>query len=268
MLRRRQLFASRHAPFRVAMLTTRHAPGVEYLLAQDPNRGRLYDIVVSVVTDPEAGDQPGWKDAGIPAVTHDLRGFCAARHGKLGDLALRQQFDARTVRLLESYRPRLILLCGYLHILTESMLAAYPGAIVNLHDADLALSNADGRPRFRGLHSTYDALAAGEPETRSTVHLVTPELDVGPLILRSWAFPAHPMVEDARRWGATKLLKAYAYAQREWMMRAAWGPLLARTLELFARDQVRVLDGRVALGGRLGPEALLAEAPRRLAAGY
>ena len=76
------------------------------------------------------------------------------------------------------------------------------------------------------------AVFAGEPETRSTVHLVTPEVDVGPALVRSWPFPVHPMVDDARRWGAIDILKAYAYAQREWMMRAAWGPMLRKAIAL------------------------------------
>jgi folate-dependent phosphoribosylglycinamide formyltransferase PurN len=94
---------------------------------------------------------------------------------------------------------------------------------------------------------------AGEPETRSTVHLVTPEVDVGPLLVRSWAFPTHPLVAAARAWGAADILKAYAYAQREWMMRAAWGRLLTRTLMLFAAGTVRVTGGRATIAGAPGP---------------
>lgn len=243
-------------PLRVAMLTSRRAPGLEYLLEEDGARGRLYQIVAGVATDPDSEAIPRWARAGIPGLTHDLRAFAAARGGPRGDLALRRTYDAATVRLLEPYQPDLIVLCGYLHIVTEPLLSAFPMAVINLHDADLAVLDADGHPRFRGLHSTRDALAAGCIETRSTVHLVTAEVDHGPPLLRSWGFPSHPLVQDARRWGAERMLKAYAYAQREWMMGAAWGPLLARAIRLFALGQVRVLDGRVAIAGRLGPEQL------------
>jgi hypothetical protein len=94
---------------------------------------------------------------------------------------------------------------------------------------------------------------------------VTAEVDQGPPLVRSWGFPSHPLVQDARGWGADRILKAYAYAQREWMMQAAWGPLLARAIGLFARDQVRLLNGRVAIAGRRGPVQLdpeLAPMPR------
>ena len=165
---------------------------------------------------------------------HDLRSFCDGRGGRIGDLGLRREFDAATVHLLDPYRPDLVVLCGYLHVLTAPMLDRFPDRILNIHDADLRLMGADGLPRYRGLRSTRDAVMAGESETRSTVHLVTPNVDVGPVLLLSAPFPVHPMVADARRWGATDILKACAFAQREWMMRACWGPLLAEAIALMA----------------------------------
>jgi folate-dependent phosphoribosylglycinamide formyltransferase PurN len=252
---------------RVALLTSRRAPGLSWLLKEDPLRGRLYDLVVGLTSDAGSEELPRLRAAGIPALSHDLGTFCAARGGKRGDLALRREYDASTMPFLKGYRPDLIVLCGYLHILTEPLLSAFPGRAINLHDADLTVLGRDGRPLFRGLHSTYDALAAGRAETRSTVHLVTAEVDQGPPLVRSWSFPSHPLVQDARRWGADRILKAYAFAQREWMMQAAWGPLLSRAIRLFALDQVRLLDGRVTIAGRRGPEQLdpVSGATRRLA---
>jgi folate-dependent phosphoribosylglycinamide formyltransferase PurN len=241
---------------RVALLTSRRAPGLSWLLEQDPQRGQLYDLVVGCSSDAESEELPRLRAAGVPALSYDLGTFCAARSGKRGDLALRREYDARTIPFLKGYRPDLVVLCGYLQIVTEPLLAAFPDRMINLHDADLTLLGGDGRPLFRGLHSTYDALAAGRAETRSTVHLVTAEVDQGPPLVRSWGFPSHPLVQDACRWGADRMLKSYAYAQREWMMRAAWGPLLARAIRLFALDQVRLLNGRVAIAGRWGPEQL------------
>ena len=243
-------------PLRVAVLTSRRAPGLDYLREHDGAYSPLYRIVAGVASDPESDALPAWERSGVPARCHDLGAFCAGRGGKRSDLALRREYDALTVRHLAPYRPDLIVLCGYLHIVTEPLLAAFPGKVINLHDADLTVLAGDGRPLFRGLHSTYDALAAGRCETRSTVHLVTDEVDQGPPLVRSWGFPSHPLVDDARRWGADRILKAYAYAQREWMMRAAWGPLLARAIRLFALDQVRLFNGRVAIDGRWGPEQL------------
>jgi hypothetical protein len=66
------------------------------------------------------------------------------------------------------------------------------------------------------------------------------------------------LIQEARGWPAPGLLKGYAAGQRRWMMRSAWGPLLARAIERFAQGQVDVRDGRAYLGGMAGPELLAA----------
>lgn len=216
------------------MISSLRAPGAEYLLHRDPGRGRAYELVVFVASDPGNADLGRFAAAGVPTRVHDIRAFYAARGARLTDLELRRDYDRELLRVLEPFRPDLVVLCGYLHILTPAVLDAYPGRVINIHDSDLATTRPDGRPKYRGLRSTRDAVLAGEPETRSTVHVVTPEVDGGPILLRSEAFPVHRLVADARRLGAIDILKAYAYAQREWMMRTAWGPMLAQVIARFA----------------------------------
>jgi folate-dependent phosphoribosylglycinamide formyltransferase PurN len=242
-------------PLRVAVLTSRRAPGLADLL-HGGRPGAAYEIAAAVVTDPEGPALAELRAAGVRTWVHDLRAFCRARGAPLRDLDARRAFDRATGELLAGARPDLVVLCGYLHIVTAPLLEAYPWRIVNVHDSDLTVCGPDGLPRYRGLHATRDAVFAGEPETRSTVHLVTPDVDVGPLLVRSWAFPTHPLVAAARGWGAADILKAYAYAQREWMMRAAWGRLLVRTVMLFARGEVRVAGGRATIAGAAGPVGL------------
>jgi hypothetical protein len=89
-----------------------------------------------------------------------------------------------------------------------------------------------GGPRYPGLRAVRDALAAGEPETRASAHVVTTWLDDGPVLLRSWSFPVPPLVAWARQHGAADVLRAYTWAHQEWMLRDAWGPMLARSIEL------------------------------------
>ncbi len=243
-------------PFRVALLCSRRAPGLDYLVGEDPNRGRLYEVVVGVTSDPDCVDLLALDAAGIPAVIHDIRAFYRARGARLSDLGVRPTYDAHTAEVLHRFHPDLVVLSSYLHILTAPMLEAFPDRVINVHDADLTVTDATGRPRYRGLRSTRDAILGGERETRSTVHLVTAELDVGPLLVRSWPFPVQRVVREAWRWNAPALLKGYAAAHRAWMMHNAWGPLLARAIGHFAHDRVRVSDGRAYLGGAPGPEEL------------
>lgn len=94
---------------------------------------------------------------------------------------------------------------------------------------------------------------AGVEETRATVHLVTAGVDQGPPLVRSWAFPVAPLVKPALTWGAADILKAYAYAHQEWMIRTAWGPLVDAALTLIADgrlDLAAIYDG---LGNRSTP---------------
>lgn len=144
----------------------------------------------------------------------------------------RRAFDAETASMLRAHDVDAVVLLGYLFVITEPLLAAYPDRILNVHDADLTLRNEDGSPRYPGLHATRDAIYAGERETRSSVHLVTPELDAGPVIARSEAFAVAPFIHEAVARGEHDIVRAYAYAQREWMMRSTWGALAAQALDV------------------------------------
>jgi hypothetical protein len=70
------------------------------------------------------------------------------------------------------------------------------------------------------------------------VHLVDDEPDGGAPVVRSWPYPVAPVASQARAWNATDMLRAYAYAHQEWMIRSASGPLLSAALRLIARGHV------------------------------
>ena len=150
----------------------------------------------------------------------------------------RKAFDAETAALLRPFAVDAIVCLGYLFVITEPLLAAFPDRIINLHDADLTLRDADGNPHYPGLHATRDAIYAGERETRSCVHLVTPQLDAGPVIVLSDPFPVAPFIHEAVARGEHDIVRAYAYAQREWMMRSTWGALAADGVARLAMEAV------------------------------
>jgi len=147
----------------------------------------------------------------------------------------RAEFDAKTAAMLRAFDIDAVVLLGYLFVITEPLLTAFPERIINVHDSDLTLRDDGGRPRYPGLHATRDAIIAGEHETRSSVHLVTRELDAGPVIVRGEAFPVAPFVHEAVARGENDIVRAYAYAQREWMMRSSWGALAAEGLAMLSR---------------------------------
>ena len=101
--------------------------------------------------------------------------------------------EALLTSLLHLFHVELIVLAGWMRILSALFLEQFPHRVINLHPALLpddgtgnTYTTADGSmiPVFRGLHAVRQALAAGVKVTGSTVHYVTPEVDAGPVICR------------------------------------------------------------------------------------
>jgi phosphoribosylglycinamide formyltransferase-1 len=105
------------------------------------------------------------RDAGIPTGTFSLD--CHAD---------RTERDLVMATWLEEHGVELVVLAGYMHLLTAPFLARFPSRIVNVHPSLL--------PAFPGAHAIDDALAAGVETTGVTVHLVDEGLDTGPTLVQ------------------------------------------------------------------------------------
>jgi phosphoribosylglycinamide formyltransferase 1 len=90
--------------------------------------------------------------------------------------ATRETFDSALAERIERHRPDLILLAGFMRIFTEGFTRRFPRRIVNIHPSLL--------PAFPGLRTHARALAAGVKVHGATVHLVTPALDDGPIVIQ------------------------------------------------------------------------------------
>ena len=99
------------------------------------------------------------------------------------DFASREAFDTALAQLLDQYAPDLVVLAGFMRILTPGFVAHYAGRLINIHPSLL--------PAFTGLHTHQRAIDAGCKFAGCTVHEVTAELDVGP-ILDQAAVPVLP----------------------------------------------------------------------------
>jgi folate-dependent phosphoribosylglycinamide formyltransferase PurN len=228
-----------HRPIRVAVLCSHRAPGLTYLLNRCPDRGVTYEIVCCLTSEFTFAEEVRVERRGIPVLVHPIEAFFEERGASIyRDMAVRAEYDAVTARRLEPFFPDLLVLDGYLYLITPPLLKAFGPRVVNLHFSDLTLRRGDGRPMFAGLRAVRDAIAAGLPETRATVHLVDEEPDGGPPIVRSWPYPVSPMIADLRSIGAPDIVKAYVYAHQQWMMRTVSGPLLSAALRLVATGAV------------------------------
>ena len=256
-------------PMKVAILCSHRAPGLVQLLNVDQHRGMDYEIVCCMTSSDTFAEEVRVERRGLPCLSHSIRAFCEERHTTIGDLGARVAYDLATLDLLKPFNPDLLLLDGYLLLLTDPVLQRFEGRIINVHHSDLMQRNDIGGPRYPGLRAVRDALLAGETETRATAHIVTARLDDGPVLLRSWAFGVPPVVRWALEHGATDVLRACAWAHQEWMLRSAWEPMLKSALELavLAYEQPRrplnpAAIGRWALAadGKLTPDGVLVNA--------
>ena len=90
------------------------------------------------------------------------------------DFASRAEFDAALQQEIDRFDPDLVVLAGFMRILTAPFVEHYAGRMLNIHPSLL--------PAFPGLATHRQALAAGVPEHGATVHFVTAELDHGPVV--------------------------------------------------------------------------------------
>ncbi|HEX6052575.1 MAG TPA: formyltransferase family protein [Gemmatimonadaceae bacterium] len=232
-------------PLRVAILSSDRAPGLATVLAHALH-GPLFEIAGVVSSEPAFADAQHVLAAGLPLVHRPIREFHRGLGSRLSDMNARAAYDERLAELLSLWRADLVLCCSYLYILTEPVLDRWRGAVLSVHHSDLLDRTRGGAVRYRGLRAVRDAIMDGATETRSSVHVVTRELDDGPTLVRSWAFPVSPLVRDMRERGAVDALKAYAFAHQEWMLQVSWGPLMVCALELAALDRSGLTTGRYA----------------------
>ncbi len=92
------------------------------------------------------------------------------------DYHSREAFDAALTQRVQAAEPDLVILAGFMRILTPVFISPFAGRLLNIHPSLL--------PKYPGLHTHQRALDAGDTEAGATVHFVTPELDGGPPILQ------------------------------------------------------------------------------------
>jgi phosphoribosylglycinamide formyltransferase-1 len=252
-------------PLRVAVLCSSRAPGLADLLERDPARGRAYDVVTVITSESAFAEQELARRCGAAVVYHPIDRFYGGRVRSIDRVrATRSLYDFESLRLLESCSPDLVLLNGYVYVITNPLLDGFPNRILNLHFSDLTIRHADGRPVFVGKRAVRDAIVAGEKETAATVHLVNELPDGGAPIVRSWPHAVSPVAAFARQWHLEEMLKAYVFAHQEWMIRDAAGPVLKAALHLIAgraidldalgaQNPAKVLPWVVDDRGRLSP---------------
>ena len=167
----RPLFPRR--PHRLAILISGRGTNLQSII--DAIAARRLDATIAVVIS-NRSDAPGLaraRAANIEAICVDPRGFPD-----------RDAFDRAIVDLLRPRQVGLVCLAGFMRRVGPPLLDAFPGAILNIHPSLL--------PAFPGLDAQRQALAHGVRISGATVHLVTPDLDLGPIVTQA----AVPVLAD------------------------------------------------------------------------
>jgi phosphoribosylglycinamide formyltransferase 1 len=154
--------------------------------AQRDDWRRRYDAQVGAVISnrPDAGGLAFAREQGIAAEVVDHKAF-----------ASREAFDEALARAIDAHQPALVVLAGFMRILTPGFVARYAGRLLNIHPSLL--------PAFPGLNTHQRAIEAGCKFTGATVHQVTVDLDHGP-ILEQAVVPVLP--EDTAETLANRVL--------------------------------------------------------------
>ncbi|GLK67414.1 phosphoribosylglycinamide formyltransferase [Hansschlegelia plantiphila] len=208
---------------RVAILVSGRGSNMAALIdaALDPDYP--VEIVAVVSNRPGAGALAIASQAGVATAVVDHRSF-----------PNREAFDSELDRTIRSFEPDVVCLAGFMRLLTAGFIESWAGRLINVHPALL--------PSFKGLDTHARALAAGVKLHGCTVHLVTLDVDSGPIIAQA-AVPV--LTDDDEATLAARVLKA----EHE---------LFPRALALWATGRARLDGDRVLIKDENAPgEALV-----------
>ena len=212
---------------RIVILVSGRGSNMEALIrARDS--GRLAVEIAAVISNrSEAAGLAAAAAHGIPTLVVPHR-----------EHATRQAFDAALAHAIEGYAPALVVLAGFMRILTAEFVAHFAGRLVNIHPSLL--------PAFPGLHTHARALAAGCKVHGASVHFVTAELDHGPIIIQA-VVPVLPDDDEAR-------LAARVLAQEQ--------VIYPQALAWIAAGKLRIEDDIVRISDASACQWVLAHAAR------
>lgn len=205
-------------PLRVVVLISGSGSNLQALIDGIAQGDLPIDITAVVSNRPEVLGLSRAAEAGIPTVTLDHKGF-----------ANREAFDRELMRIIDIHNPGLVVLAGFMRILTPEFTRHYQGRMINIHPSLL--------PKFQGLHTHQRAIDAGESQHGVTVHFVTAELDGGPAIIQA-VVPILP--------GDNASLLAKRVQRQEHVIY----PL---AVKWFAQGKLKMVDNKTELEGELLP---------------
>ncbi|WP_374328102.1 phosphoribosylglycinamide formyltransferase [Azonexus sp.] len=207
---------------KIVILISGRGSNMEALIAERDG-GRLpVDIAAVISNRPAAKGLETADAAGIATRCLDHQAYAG-----------RAEFDAALAACIDEFAPDLVILAGFMRILTPDFVRHYEGRLLNIHPSLL--------PSFPGLHTHQRALDEGVRIHGCTVHFVTAELDHGPVVIQS----AVPVLDGDDE--ASLAARVLRQEHRIYPQAVRW----------LAEGRARLVDGRVVLDATLVDDAVL-----------
>jgi phosphoribosylglycinamide formyltransferase-1 len=206
----------------IVILISGRGSNMEALIAARDAGNLPVNIAAVISNRPDAKGLETAAKAGIATHFIDHKAFAG-----------REPFDAALAECIDQFAPDLVVLAGFMRILTEGFVRHYEGRLMNIHPSLL--------PSFPGLHTHQRALEEGVRIHGCTVHFVTPTLDHGPVIVQA----AIPVLDD----DSEDDLAARILLQEH--------KIYPQAVRWFAEGRLRLEHGRVRLAAALNDRAAL-----------
>ena len=201
---------------RVVVLISGSGSNLQALIDGAANGDLPIEIAAVISNKPDVMGLTRANKAGIPTLVLDHKNY-----------ATREAFDLELMRLIDAYTPGLVILAGFMRILTPAFTEHYLGRMLNIHPSLL--------PKYQGLQTHQRVIDAGEYYHGVSVHFVTAELDGGPVAIQA-RVPVHP-TDDAG-------LLAKRVQRQEHV-------IYPMAVKWFAEGKLQMIDGKAALNGEL-----------------
>lgn len=219
----------------IAAMTSKNLKNVVVLIS---GRGSNLEAILKTAAAEKWHQSPGARVVAVISNRADAEGLAIARAFGVPtqvvahvDQSSREAFDAALAAAIDAQSPALVVLAGFMRVLTPSFVSRYEGRLINIHPSLL--------PLFPGLGTHRRALEAGVRVHGATVHFVSPTVDSGPIIAQA-AVAVHPDDDEA-------MLAARVLEQEH--------RLLPRAVRLVLEGRARCEGSKVVLQG-VGPGEL------------
>ena len=241
-------------PLKIAAFMSGEGTNLRRILElQKDLKNEIFTVVIILSDTYESKAEEIGEEFEIPVLVNDIKEFYAERDQKdLKNMEVREEYDLFFATELEKRKIDLACLCGYMRLVTRAIYQNYN--TINIHPADLTKKGPDGKPLYAGAGAACikKAIQNGEKEVRSSVHLVTGELDGGPVIAVSKPIAIEFQNQQLND---TEMNKKATDIQEDLKRIGDW-QIYPYVVELIARGRIEIKEGKIFVDGKFMPNGM------------